>query len=530
MAVREYDRKQRTGGEGRDRPKEIAAVTAKVIAKRRLWLYLCLSFVFWVAISTWRSAKWTAHRASFGLLSNAPGRMALALSALFLLVLSGLTGEAILAGTGLWTVVLLAGAAVYGARAWPGRRRWEESTKDDIRGNVPGHSERYPPDVSFSRHRWLPLQDGRWIPHFDFNFRIPPELHGAAIFEVEANIVESLRVAKGSTYFLDWSRRKQTGRCYAKAVEDLPERIDLLTLWEYPEKFPGAERLGPNRIPIGVTVGGLAFWEPREVPHVLVSGSTGGGKSVAERAIIAHALRYPNHWRLLGMDPKRVELSALRQYDNVDEIATDLEDMAGILERAIEVMENRYREMEAAESGATPYNHIHDLDPSRESYLIVIDELAMLTAQTDGSSEEAKAQKERAEYIQMALGRLVAEARAAAIHLLIATQQPGVQSGVMTGNTRMNITGRLAQGQMDSSTSRMALRESDAATGTEQGEAKGRAIWQADSSIRRCQTVLTNWSHIFWMQGDYDRAVRAAAEEGVDLPDFCYEQYEEMAG
>ena len=149
--VKEYDRLRRSADDDRDRAREMI----KAIAGRRLLLHGLLLG----GLTTWRGCKWVTHRAAYGLLSNPTGRLTLALSALFLLLVSGFSGEAILAGAGLWTVVLVAGAVAYGARAYPARRKLEESAREVIKETVPGHNERYPPDLSFSRYRFIPVQD-----------------------------------------------------------------------------------------------------------------------------------------------------------------------------------------------------------------------------------------------------------------------------------------------------------------------------------------------------------------------------------
>ena len=485
MAVREYDRLRRSADDDRDRARE----AIKVIAGRRLWLRGPLE----LGLVSWRCTKWVAHRAAYGLLSNPPGRMALALSALFVLLASGFSGESVWAYTGIWTVVLLTGAALYGARAYSSRRKWEESTREVVREIVPGHNERYPPDLSFSRHRFVPLQDGRWIPHYDFSFRVPSALRGAGIQDVEGDITSALRAGRDTTYFLDWSRRQETGRCYATAVPGLPDRIDFETLWDRMDELPGGERVGPWAVPLGVSAGGVVIWEPRSIPHLLVGGVTGGGKSVAERAVIAHALRYPEAWRILALDPKRVELSPLRHYANVEAVCTESGEMADTLERAADEMEARYEEMERARG---QYSHIHDLDPERPLYLVVVDELAELTSKPGGRSEEAKEAADYADRMSMSIELLAQKGRAAGIHLLTATQQPGVSDGTLSSKTRMNISGRLACGVMPASSSRMLLNDSDAGANPAQGEVRGRAIYLADADMSRLQTVYTEWGHI----------------------------------
>lgn len=506
MAAREYDRLQKSRDDGRDRPREAARATAKVLARRSTLLYLLLSLIFWAAISSWRAAKWVGHRAAYGLLSNASGRLVLALSALFVLLLSGLSGEGLLAGLGIWTVALISLAAAYGARAYNARRKWEESAKEVVKETVAGHNERYPPDLSFSKYRSLPLQDGRWLGHYDFSFRVPSALTGANIMDTEFQINGALRTARDTTYSLDWSQRQRTGRCYARVVPGLPDYISYPGLWDHLDELEGGHLAGPSAIPVGLGVGGVVYWYPDIIPHLLIGGVTGRGKSVMERAVIGAALRYPGvpdgssvpegyggGWRLLALDPKLVELSSLRPYSNVDAVCTEMSEMADTLDMAIEIMQARYNEMHDARG---PYLKIHELDPDRCRYLIVVDEMAELTMSSKGKSDEAKAQAEYAERISLAIELLAQKGRGAAIHLMIATQQPGVSEGTMSSKTRMNTPGRIGCGMMPASTSRMLLQDSDVAADPSQDEVKGRGIYLADSDMYRMQMMHTEWDHL----------------------------------
>lgn len=246
-------------------------------------------------------------------------------------------------------------------------------------------------------------------------------------------------------------------------------------------------------VPVAVSARGVVYWDPRKVPHLLAAGTTGAGKSVAQRTIYIHALGYPDHWHIYGLDPKRVELSSLRQYDNVKRIATDPADMAEVVGEVLEVMRDRYAEMELAKGQKS---HIHELDPNRELVLLLVDEMAALTMGGGGKSEKAKEKASLAEDMKDDLEEIAQEGRAAGVHLCICTQQPGVADGVMSGTMRMNLSGRLAVGFMPHSSSRMALTDSDAAANPLQGELPGRAIYQAHSDMQRCQVVLTEWTHI----------------------------------
>ena len=187
--------------------------------------------------------------------------------------------------------------------------------------------------------------------------------------------------------------------------------------------------------------------------HLLVAGATGSGKSVCLNSIICSLLfkATPEEVRLLMIDPKRVELSV---YDGIPHllapVITDPKKASGYLRWVVEEMENRYRLFQIAGArNIAQYNDMvksGDLEqflPDQEteaeaeaplpralSYVVVIvDELAdlMMVAQRE---------------VEDAIARLAFMARAAGIHLLIATQRPSVD--ILTGIIKANIPSRIA--------------------------------------------------------------------------------------
>jgi len=177
-----------------------------------------------------------------------------------------------------------------------------------------------------------------------------------------------------------------------------------------------------------------------KMPHLLVAGATGAGKSVCLNSIIISLLmRFsPEEVKFLLIDPKRIEMASYSQLPHlIHPVVVDMELAKTALEWAVSEMEYRYDKM--AEIGARNiygYNEkikkgeIQDSDESPMPYLvIVIDEMAdlMLTA---GKEAEAK------------IIRLAQLARAAGIHLILATQRPSVD--VVTGLIKANFPARVA--------------------------------------------------------------------------------------
>ncbi|MBQ3561955.1 MAG: DNA translocase FtsK, partial [Clostridia bacterium] len=172
------------------------------------------------------------------------------------------------------------------------------------------------------------------------------------------------------------------------------------------------------------------------MPHGLIAGSTGSGKSVCINSIIISLLykATPDDVKLLMIDPKVVELGV---YNGIPHllvpVVTDPRKAAGALGWAVQEMEKRYRLFaECNVRNLEGYNHLAEMSedlPKMPHIVIIIDELADLMATSS---------KEVEDYI----GRITAKARAAGMHLIVATQRPSVD--VVTGVIKNNIPTRIA--------------------------------------------------------------------------------------
>ncbi len=196
--------------------------------------------------------------------------------------------------------------------------------------------------------------------------------------------------------------------------------------------------------PLGRDVSGdPIFMNLAKMPHILVAGATGSGKSVMIHSFLISLLykNSPETLRLILIDPKRVELSI---YDGIPHLAspviTEGKKAISALRFGVEEMERRYQTLlEAGKRDIESYNEKHREEPM--PYLvIVIDELADLMAAFGREIEG---------YIV----RLAQMARATGIHLVVSTQRPSVE--VITGLIKANITARVAlqvASQVDSRT------------------------------------------------------------------------------
>jgi len=195
---------------------------------------------------------------------------------------------------------------------------------------------------------------------------------------------------------------------------------------------------------LGMDIGGQAiFADLAKMPHLLVAGATGSGKSVCINTIITSVLfkAKPDEVKFILIDPKMVELS---NYNGIPHlmvpVVTDAKKAASVLNWAVQEMEKRYAKF--ASHGVRDmerYNRSVETD-KMPAVVIIIDELAdlMMVAPSD---------------VENAICRLAQKARAAGIHLILATQRPSVD--VITGIIKANIPSRISfsvSSQIDSRT------------------------------------------------------------------------------
>lgn len=204
-----------------------------------------------------------------------------------------------------------------------------------------------------------------------------------------------------------------------------------------------------------------------KMPHLLVAGATGSGKSVCLNTIISCLLmeKTPAEMRLLLVDPKRVELTP---YNGIPHLLTpvvvETDQVVSLLKGLIREMLNRYRRME--EVGVRNIDSFNRKMPDRMPYLVVaIDELAdlMMSASFD---------------VEQSLCRLAQLGRATGIHLIVATQRPSVD--VLTGLIKANFPSRVSFGVTSQIDSRTILD----AMGAEKLLGRGDMLYQAVDASR----------------------------------------------
>ncbi|MGN7479467.1 DNA translocase FtsK [Solibacillus silvestris] len=228
----------------------------------------------------------------------------------------------------------------------------------------------------------------------------------------------------------------------AVGIEVPNSEIAMVTLREVIEANEQVKVGAKLLVSLGRDVTGQAISaELNKMPHLLVAGSTGSGKSVCINGIIVSLLMRakPSEVKMMMIDPKMVELSVYNGIPHLlAPVVTDARKAAQALQKVVSEMERRYdlfshsgtRNIE----GYNDYIDMHNEDASeaqsRLPYIVVIvDELADLMMVASSEVEDA-------------ITRLAQMARAAGIHLIIATQRPSVD--VITGIIKANIPSRIA--------------------------------------------------------------------------------------
>ncbi len=221
--------------------------------------------------------------------------------------------------------------------------------------------------------------------------------------------------------------------------------VFLRTLIEN-EKFQSAQ--SKLSACLGADVGGNpVMFDIAKMPHLLIAGATGMGKSVCINSIIVSLLfkATPDEVKLILIDPKKVEFSIYKDIPHLyAPIVSDPKKAAGALASAVAEMDRRFELIEeVGVRDINSYNEITADDPTREympKMVIVIDELADLMMTAPGE-------------VEASICRLAQKARAAGIHIIIGTQRPSVD--VITGLIKANVPSRIActvASQVDSRT------------------------------------------------------------------------------
>lgn len=237
----------------------------------------------------------------------------------------------------------------------------------------------------------------------------------------------------------------------AVGIEVPNQDVAMVSLREVLEDIPD-KKASKLLIGLGRNISGKAVVaELNKMPHLLIAGATGSGKSVCINGIITSILMRakPHEVKMMMIDPKKVELSIYNGIPHlIAPVVTDPKKASRALKKVIAEMERRYELFSETETrnikGYNDYvrKEMKDEDATLPYMVVIVDELAdlMMVASND---------------VEASITRLAQMARAAGIHLIIATQRPSVD--VITGLIKANIPSRIAFSVSSATDSRTIL-------------------------------------------------------------------------
>lgn len=296
---------------------------------------------------------------------------------------------------------------------------------------------------------------GDTLRSFGIETRLTGIAHGPAVTRFELQPAPGVKVSRITSLSDDIALNLAAERVRIEApipgkaavgVEVPNDKVETVSLRDVLESAEA--RRHPSRLAVGLgkdNSGRYIVADIAKMPHVLIAGQTGSGKSVCINSIIVSILyrATPDEVKLILIDPKVVELSIYNGIPHlIAPVVTDPKKAASALDWAVAEMTSRYKKF--AERGVRDikgYNKaLEDGEKPMPQIVIIIDELADLMMVAPGEVEDS-------------ICRLAQLARAAGMHLVIATQRPSVN--VITGIIKANIPTRIAfsvASQVDSRT------------------------------------------------------------------------------
>ena len=294
------------------------------------------------------------------------------------------------------------------------------------------------------------------LAHFGIEATVIGQISGPRVTRYELQLAPGTKVAKVAALKDDLSYALATTEIrilapipgkQAVGVELPNLSPNLVTLGDIFEPLPPTA--SPVSVWLGKDISGAAVWtDLARMPHLLIAGTTGSGKSGCLNALLTSVLlrATPDEVRMILIDPKRIELS---HFESVPHLLTPVvsspKEASAVLANCLAEMERRYERL--ASVRARNLNEANRAfrqrgEPTLPYILVVIDELADLMMVAPQAVEDA-------------VIRLAQKSRAVGIHLVLATQRPSVD--VITGMIKANVPSRIAFAVSSQTDSRVIL-------------------------------------------------------------------------
>ena len=294
------------------------------------------------------------------------------------------------------------------------------------------------------------------LAHFGVDATIVGQIAGPRVVRYELQLAPGTKVSKVAGLKDDLSYALATTEIrilapipgkQAVGVEIPNLSPKLVTLGDIYDDLPGAA--SPLAVWLGKDISGNAVWtDLARMPHLLIAGTTGSGKSGCINTVLTSILlrATPDECRMILVDPKRIELN---YYESIPHLLTPVvsspKEASAVLQNVLAEMERRYERLSLVRARNLPEANralrARGEDPL-PYLLVVIDELADLMMISPQAVEDA-------------IIRLAQKSRAVGIHLLLATQRPSVD--VITGMIKANVPSRIAFAVSSQTDSRVIL-------------------------------------------------------------------------
>ena len=357
----------------------------------------------------------------------------------------------------------------------------EEPDQTSLFDSLPGHPDYDLPDRSLLRvsapGQGPSPEAGRRVAealvqtlaNFGVDATVSGQISGPRVTRYELQLAPGTKVAKVAALKDDLSYALATTEIrilapipgkQAVGVELPNLSPNIVTLGDVFDDLPATA--SPLSVWLGKDIAGNSVWaDLARMPHVLIAGTTGSGKSGCINAILTSILlrANPDEARLILIDPKRVELN---HYESIPHLLTPVvsspKEAAAVLANVVGEMERRYERLSELRARSLPEANraLRQRGERQLPYLlVVIDELADLMMTSPQAVEDA-------------VIRLAQKSRAVGIHLVLATQRPSVD--VITGMIKANVPSRIAFAVSSQTDSRVILDQSGAESLLGQGD------------------------------------------------------------
>src|SRR6478609_746179 len=354
------------------------------------------------------------------------------------------------------------------------------------------------------------------LAHFGVEATVIGQISGPRVTRYELQLAPGTKVAKVAALKDDLSYALATTEIrilapipgkQAVGVELPNLSPNLVTLGDIFEPLPATA--SPVAVWLGKDISGAAVWtDLARMPHLLIAGTTGSGKSGCLNALLTSVLlrATPDDVRLILIDPKRIELS---HFESVPHLLTPVvsspKEASAVLANCLAEMERRYERLSSVR--ARNINEANRAfrqrgEPTLPYVLVVIDELADLMMVAPQAVEDA-------------VIRLAQKSRAVGIHLVLATQRPSVD--VITGMIKANVPSRIAFAVSSQTDSRVILDTGGAESLLGQGDMLFKPL--GTSRLQRVQGAYVSEEEIALVVEQTRQREQELDESYLELPE-----------